>query len=380
MTAAVPSLPKLLPQVPAGNVLLLPQVARAALFAAYPGACVLLTTPERLSLYAQAGALGAPVSVNPGLSDWEDRHKHIVLDVNTALDLFPSHPEEHAISFKVGRVYPREELLARLEKLGYERLPEGHDLERGFELRGDALDLFLNPEAEEGQTFGIRAEFFGDELDTLRLLTPDGAGNKIDHFTVAPTEDYLSESKWDAARLDLLPGRIFLDAPEFYASSLGVLTDTLWDKLREREITSFGRSPLPLTDFKLDEIVTLPYYRARLNGLAADIDEWKAAGYRVLLLVRHDRTAAYLGEKLLGDKNVQWLKLPRLEAGELGFIRASGEGGFVLEQARTVVLTEDLIYGFQGGSALRGKKLGGKPVADALGLAVGDYQIGRAHV
>ena len=380
MTVAVPSLPKLLPQVPVGNVLLLPQVARAALFAAHPGPAVLLTTPDRLPLYETAGALGSPVSVNPGLREWDDKREHVVMDVRTALDLFPVRPEDHALTFKVGRLYSRDELLSRLEKLGYERLTDGRLDELGFILRGDTLDLYLSAEAEEGRVSALRAEFFGDELDTLRELSADGfPGPKMQSFAVAPTEEYLSEVKWDATRLELLPGRVFLDAPEFYASSLGVTTDLLWAQLLLREVTSFGRAPLPLDDFTLDELRTLPYYRARLNELARDIDEWRAAGYRVLLLVRHDRTAAYLSEKLLDKKEPTWLKLPRLEAGELGFLRSSGEGGFVLESGRTVVLTEDLIYGFQGGSALRGKKLSGKPVTDALGLAVGDYLIHPEH-
>ncbi|WP_420596746.1 DEAD/DEAH box helicase [Deinococcus sp.] len=380
MTVAVPSLPKLLPQVPVGNVLLLPQVARAALFAAHPGPAVLLTTPDRLPLYETSGALGSPISVNPGLREWDDKREHVVLDVRTALDLFPARPEDHALTFKVGRLYSRDELLSRLEKLGYERLIDGRLDELGFILRGDTLDLYLSADAEEGRASALRAEFFGDELDTLRELSADGfPGPKMQSFAVAPTEEYLSEVKWDATRLELLPGRVFLDAPEFYASSLGVTTDLLWAQLLLRDVTSFGRAPLPLDDFTLDEVRTLPYYRARLNELARDIDEWRAAGYRVLLLVRHDRTAAYLSEKLLEKKEPTWLSLPRLEAGELGFLRSSGEGGFVLESGRTVVLTEDLIYGFQGGSALRGKKLSGKPVTDALGLAVGDYLIHPEH-
>ena len=380
MTVAVPSLPKLLPQVPTGNVLLLPQVARAALFAAHPGPAVLLTTPDRLPLYETSGALGSPVSVNPGLREWDDKREHVVMDVRTALDLFPARPEDHALTFKVGRLYSRDELLSRLEKLGYERLVDGRLDELGFILRGDTLDLYLSAEAGEGRVSALRAEFFGDELDTLRQLSADGfPGPKMQSFAIAPTEEYLSEVKWDATRLELLPGRIFLDAPEFYASSLGVTTESLWAQLLLRDVTSFGRAPLPLDDFPLDELRTLPYYRARLNELARDIDDWRAAGYRVLLLVRHDRTAAYLSEKLLEKKEPTWLSLPRLEAGELGFLRSSGEGGFVLESGRTVVLTEDLIYGFQGGSALRGKKLSGKPVTDALGLAVGDYLIHPEH-
>ena len=91
-SSPLPSLAKLMPQAPAGTVMLLPQVARMALFAAYSGPCVLLTTPDRLETYASAAILGAPVSVNPGLTDWSSRRDHVVLDVNTALDLFPANP------------------------------------------------------------------------------------------------------------------------------------------------------------------------------------------------------------------------------------------------------------------------------------------------
>ncbi|PNY80114.1 DEAD/DEAH box helicase [Deinococcus koreensis] len=378
MTVASPNLSKLLPAAPAGNLLLLPQVARAALFAAYPGPAVLLTTPDRLGHYVSAGVLGAPLTVNPGLRDWDAKHEHVVLDVNTALDLFPSRPDDHALTLKVGAQYPREALLSRLERLGYERGEEP-----GFEIQGDTLELRLEPgagvPADAEQGVWVRAEFFGDELDTLRLLAPgDLTGPKAQTFTLEPTAEYLTETKWDATRLELLPGRVFLDSPEFYASALGILTDTLWPKLAGREVTSFGRSPLELPDLDTG-LVTLPFYRARLNDLERDIAEWRASGYRVLILVRHDRTAAYLADKLLNTHDIPWLKFARVDEGGLGFLRAGGEGGFVIPEQRTVVITEDLIYGFQGGSALRGKRLGGKPVTDALGLHVGDYLIHPEH-
>ncbi|MBB6016759.1 DEAD/DEAH box helicase [Deinococcus radiopugnans] len=378
MTISAPNLSKLLPAAPPGNLLLLPQVARAALFAAFPGPAVLLTTADRIGNYASAGALGAPVSVNPGLRDWDGKHEHVVLDVNTALDLFPAHPEDHALSLRVGRNYPREALLTRLERLGYERGEEP-----GYELRGDTLELRLSPGAgrptDADGDIWVRAEFFGDELDTLRLLAPgEMTGEKADTFTLEPTADYLTEVKWDATRLELLPGRVFLDSPEFYASSLGVLTDTLWPRLAGREVTSFGRSPLELPDLDTG-LKTLDFYRARLADLEKDVAEWRGADYRVLILVRHDRTAAYLADKLLNTHEIPWLKLPRVEEGGLGFLRGGGEGGFVIPEHRTVVLTEDLIYGFQGGSALRGKRLSGRPVTDALGLHVGDYLIHPEH-
>ena len=373
-----PNLSKLLDPAPVGNLLLLPQVARMALFAAFPDNAVLLTTPDRLAAYASAGALGAKVSVNPSLRDWDTKHGHVVMDVNTALDLFPANPEDHALTLKVGATYPREELLSRLEKFGYERGEEP-----GYELRGDTLELRLEAgaglpsDAEEG--VWIRAEFFGDELDTLRRLNVgDVSGEKIGSFTLEPTADYLTETRWDATRLELLQGRVFLDSPEFYASSLGILTDTLWPKLEGREVTSFGRSPLALPDLDTG-LKTLPFYRARLGDLEKDVQEWRKADYRVFILVRHDRTADYLADKLLGTHDIPWLSVPRLAAGALGFLRAGGEGGFAIPEHKTVVITEDLIYGFQGGSALRGKRLAGRPFTDALGLHTGDFLIHPEH-
>lgn len=391
MTTAPLSLSALVPQAPVGTFLMLPQVARAALFAAHKGPCVLLTTPERAPLYAGAGALGAKISLNPGLGEWGVREDHVVLDVVTALDLFPREPEAHALTLKLGGAYPREELLAKLERLGYPR-----DEESGYVLRGDTVEL--RPK-EGGWT---RAEFFGDELDTLRRVDEHGnVGGKLDSYTLAPAEGYLSDVKWDATRLELLPGRVFLDSPEFYGSALGPQQGTLWSLLAGREITSFGRAPLELGELPSTgpaggelpstgpargelPIRPLPFYRAKLSEFASDVDRWRAQGYRVLMLVRHDRTATYLTDKLLSGveskkAGPKWLSSPRVREGELGFLRAPGEGGFEVVGEKTVVLTEDLVYGFQGGSALRGKKLSGRPVSDALGLQVGDYLIHPEH-
>lgn len=361
-------LPEVLPTAPIGTLQGVPQVARQALFAAYPGPAVLLTTPERLGLYQRAATLGHPFSVNPGIKDWASREQRVVLDVSTALDLFPRDPEALALNLRLGRSYPRSELLARLERLGYHRREEAP----GYLLRGDTLEVFV----QDG--IGVRAEFFGDELDTLRPLEGGQALERVEAFDLEPAEGFLPETAWDATRLELLPGRVFLDSPEFFSSTLGPLTDTLWKQLAAREVTAFGRTPLELPDERI-ALKTLGFYRARLSEFAADVTRWTREGYAVLMLVRHPRTGQYLEEKLLGDLSPKWLKNPMLVPGQLGFLLGSGEGGFLLEEAKAVVLTEDLLYGFQGGSALRGKRLGGKPVTDALGLQVGDYLIHPEH-
>ncbi|WP_110888831.1 DEAD/DEAH box helicase [Deinococcus yavapaiensis] len=367
MTTAARPLTALVPRAPLGTLLMLPQVARAALFAAHPGSSVLLTTPERLHLYAGAEPLGSALSVNPGLREWSGRERHVVLDVVTALDLFPRDPDAHALTLRVGETYPREDLLAKLEKLGYER---GEDA--GYELRGDLLELRVGEET-------IRAEFFGDDLDTLRKVDEYGQpGEKLESFSLAPAEGYLSDVKWDATRLELLPGRIFLDSPEFFGSALGPQLDTLWSLLEGREVTSFGRAPLDLPDATV-ALRPLPFYRAKLSEFASQVDAWRASGYQILMLVRHERTATYLSHNLLGGGEPRWLTGPKVRPGDIGFLRAPGEGGFEVVDEKIVVLTEDLLYGFQGGAALRGKKLAGKPVTDALGLGIGDFLIHPEH-
>ena len=80
MTVAAPNLSKLLPAAPPGNLLLLPQVARAALFAAFPGPAVLLTTPDRLRLHVAGVRHGREVCLS----------RHPRCDACVLADLCPS--------------------------------------------------------------------------------------------------------------------------------------------------------------------------------------------------------------------------------------------------------------------------------------------------
>ncbi len=72
-----------------------------------------------------------------------------------------------AFSLNIGQEYPQEELLERLTHSGYTRcaMVEGPGQ---FALRGDILDIY-SPAANRP----IRAEFFGDELDTMGFFDPE---------------------------------------------------------------------------------------------------------------------------------------------------------------------------------------------------------------
>lgn len=75
--------------------------------------------------------------------------------------------ERAAFSLKVGTEYPIEELLARLDDLGYARcaMVEGPGQ---YAQRGGILDVFSPAEEKP-----VRAEFFGEELDTMGYFDPD---------------------------------------------------------------------------------------------------------------------------------------------------------------------------------------------------------------
>ncbi len=89
---------------------------------------------------------------------------------------------EAAFTLEVGREYPLEELVARLTASGYSRcgMVEGPGQ---FALRGGIIDIY-SPAADRP----FRAEFFGDELDTMGYFDPQTQrrSENIDSITVLP--------------------------------------------------------------------------------------------------------------------------------------------------------------------------------------------------
>ena len=89
---------------------------------------------------------------------------------------------EAAFSLEVGKEYPIDELLRKLTAAGYSRcgMVEGSGQ---FALRGGIIDIF-SPAADQP----IRAEFFGDELDTMGYFDPSTQrrSENIDEITILP--------------------------------------------------------------------------------------------------------------------------------------------------------------------------------------------------
>ena len=87
-----------------------------------------------------------------------------------------------AFTLEVGREYPIDELIQRLTAAGYSRcgMVEGSGQ---FAVRGGIIDIF-SPAADQP----IRAEFFGDELDTMGFFDPQTQrrSENIDTVTILP--------------------------------------------------------------------------------------------------------------------------------------------------------------------------------------------------
>ncbi|HZX00344.1 MAG TPA: transcription-repair coupling factor, partial [Trueperaceae bacterium] len=270
---------------------------------------------------------------------------------------------------------------------GYER-----DAAPGFAVRGDTVTVHLSEDDEEG---ALRLEFFADELEGMTL-----SGESLRAHVLAPVSlaEY-DRSEWTSRLIEHLPGTVFLDAPELMPgavrdgsrtgaevadapseddpSTATPGTSWLWRHLASRDVVSFGRDPLDLEKATVP-LEPLGYYRGKLSTLAEDVHMWVRDGYTVNLLLKFERTGRYLREKVIDDQESHWRNRLEEHPGQVSLLLArEAQGGYRDPERKEVVLTEELLYGYQGGRRLR--RAPGKAVHDASQLTVGDYLIHPDH-
>jgi transcription-repair coupling factor (superfamily II helicase) len=364
-----------------GRYLGLPAAARLMTFARHVGPAVLITTPGRKALFDETHVFGALRSVDPGLTDWHEKREKVILTLGHALAPFPARPEDFALELIKGGRYPREELLDRLIAYGYAR-----DAAPGFTVRGDSVTVYRESLAEgsgdeddeaelpEAPPGSLRLEFFGDELDAL-----SSAGEAVERAVLAPRSvSEATRTAFTARLLATLPGPVFLDAPELYAGDLSEeAADWLWEHLATRDVVSFGRDPLTLEERQAG-VGALPYYRGKLSDFTSDLHMWLRDGYSVQLLLKFERSGRYLRERVIDAYESHWRNTVEHHPGQITLSLAPGvEGGYKYDERREVVLTEELLYGYEGGR--KATRLTGKRIHDAAQLTVGDYLIHPDH-
>jgi transcription-repair coupling factor (superfamily II helicase) len=323
----------------------LPQVARAMVFAQSKGERVLLCPQERLSLYADLGALGVLAYLNPGLEAVGEAEV-VVMSYQQALGVFPAQPQDWRLVLEVTRRYLRHDLLERLYRMGYLR-------EEDYRVQGDRIELE-----------GLSLEFFGDELETIRV---EGETRKRHILTARQGK----AETWNSHKILHFPGTVFLDTP-------AVAPQEVWPLIGTRDLVTFGLGGPELPILPLP-FKPLPPYRARISQFVEDVTRWAQEGFSLVFFYRHAKSRTYLLGKL--GSRIQTQSSPTLNPrpASLNLVPAPFEGAFLDPQSRTVYLSEAHLYAFGGGEALRNRRVAGKEVEDPGGLSVGDYLIHPEH-
>jgi excinuclease ABC subunit B len=109
----------------------------------------------------------------------------------------PEDYKEMVVSAAVGEASNRDAILRKLVDIQYER----NDYEPGpghFRVRGDTLDIFPS----YAKDYGVRLEFWGDEIDSIKRIDPLTANTleTFDHIMISPAKHFvMPQTKIDAA-------------------------------------------------------------------------------------------------------------------------------------------------------------------------------------
>lgn len=120
----------------------------------------------------------------------------------------PSSIKDHLYKFELGSEIERREVLEVLQDLGYERVDQversGH-----FSVRGDIVDIYPINEIHP-----VRIEFFGDEIDSIRLFDVDSQRSieTLESQSVFPVAVKGSKNSSVLSYLD--HGIVFYDEPQ----------------------------------------------------------------------------------------------------------------------------------------------------------------------
>ena len=153
---------------------------------------VVCMLPERASIYDQTAADPETMWRRIAAMAAEMNGGGLVIaPVCVVLERFfaPERWLENCFEIKIGSDVRREELIRRLVNAGY--LRTGVVEERGsFAVRGSLLDVFP-PDAE----YPARLDFFGDELDSIKLFAPttQRSFDKRDRLNIIPVNEFIAD-------------------------------------------------------------------------------------------------------------------------------------------------------------------------------------------
>lgn len=272
--------------------------------------------------------------------------------------------ERLSLRLKLGDHIERERLLRRLVELGYEAAPEVERMGQ-FSARGGIVDFFpIN------QLAPVRAEFFDDEIDSLREfdLETKRSRRNIASVSVLPLagtdengrpEMFLSYLEGEGVVLFDEPARLKEQIERRVQENPEIKKQIFsWEELLAGAATAtviyaalllqniYGARPSAV--ISLTAKAAAPYQR-QFELLAEDVRQWLKEKNRLLFLMSDAAKADALRDTLTGWRSpVRRAQRPEiLEPGVATVAEGLLEQGFEAPGAKLVVITEKDIFGRQ---------------------------------
>src|SRR4029453_7066209 len=254
--------------------------------------------------------------------------------------------KRRTFTLTVGESSDREILIELLEAAGYERAETVMEVGQ-WSLRGGIVDIF-SPTHDRP----VRAEFFGDEVESLRLFDPttQRSTGTLTELTVLPlgTKDAAPVTLMDylpPETLVVLEDPAMLEAPPDDAPSAAPLGAVL-ERCQRLELPLLQRSDgaAPRVAMGTRSVGRFP---GQFKTLAAEIRAWRGEGFAVRLVVDDERQSERLRQMLAEHDLEAWPQATLWSPEGLGVLVGECSAGFQVPALGLIVLCEEEIFGAQ---------------------------------
>jgi len=175
-----------------------------------------------------------------------------------------------------------------------------------------------------------------------------------------------------------------LDAPTETDPGAGTLRERLEGRRRVElelvgEASSAAAGPTPgAREWALDA-QAVPQFGGRFNRLQAELEHWRAEGFRTRLVAGDERQAEHL-RQILREHQLEAASATTLDGPEpLTIVVGELASGFAIPALGVIVLTEDDLFGARRRSLKRPKYQRGAALTAFTDLAVGDVVVHEDH-
>ncbi len=277
----------------------------------------------------------------------------------------------------LGDTLERNALIEGLAAAGYERVEAVVEVGQ-WSQRGGIVDIF-SPARERP----VRVEFFGDEVESLRLFDPTSQRSveELTDLAVLPLEGGAGEATLAAYlpldTLAVLVDPAALEAPHDDAPSATPLGEALG---------AFQRLDLSLIGDTRDGARGVAMgtrsvggFRGQFKGLAAEIERWRGEGFAVRLAVSDEPQAQRLARILAEHGLESWPGASLWSAEGLGIVVGECATGFQVPALGRILLTEEEVFGARRRRLRRPLFQRGAAISSFTDLSPGDLVVHESH-